>query len=262
MHGGSWRRRGSHSTTWGRLLHSASGTGQFGVGLAILASVHVGSQEWLLEQLAAIKPLAKTRAAANTGEEARVLPWLRTGGPFQADACSFPLASNDGTGGATKAEHAVKSRLGLAEECLGRVTTGADGTAVTHSPEEWREKSLGAHSAEELRERCSLGLEVDCLGRVIKGADGMAVALSAEEHAAKCGVKKNPHKKQTSRAKEKAPRWSPTDSQLAKLRESFAREAFPTRQVKEAFTAQFGCSYDWIKRWFERQRRSRGGGKN
>ena len=87
---------------------------------------------------------------------------------------------------------------------------------------------------EELRERCSLGLEVECLGRVIKGADGMAVALSAEEHAAKSGVKKNPHKKQTSRAKETAPRWSPTDSQLAKLRESFAREAFPTRKVKEA----------------------------
>ena len=224
-----------------RLLHSAGGTGQYGVGLAILASVHVGSQEWLLKQLAAIKPLAKTRAAANMGEEARVLPWLRTGGRFQAEACAFPLASNDGTGGATKAEHAVKCRLGLAEECQGLVTKGADGKGVAHSTEEWRGKSR-------------LGLAEECQGRTIKGADGVGVAVSGEEHAVKSAVRKKPHKKQTSRAKEMAPRWSPTDSQLAKLQESFAQSAYPTRQVKEAFATQFGCTYNYIKRWFERQR--------
>ena len=55
-------------------------------------------------------------------------------------------------------------------------------------------------------------------------------------------------------SQEKGPRWKITDSQLAELRESYAREAYPTRKVKEAFAAQFGCTYDWVKRWFDRQR--------
>ena len=44
------------------------------------------------------------------------------------------------------------------------------------------------------------------------------------------------------------------DPQLTKLRESFAREAYPTRKVKEALATQFGCTFDQVKRWFERQR--------
>ena len=111
-----------------------------------------------------------------------------------------------------------KCLLGLDEGCRGRITKGADGAGVAHSVEEWAE--------------------------TCRGVDGEGVSHSVEEHAAKCGVKKNPHKKQTSRAKEKAPRWRPTDSQLTKLRESYAREVYPTRKVKEAFTTQFGCTFD------------------
>ena len=158
----------------GRLLHAASGSGENGVSIAILASVRKKDEPKLCRELSDIKQKAQVlqqevqALQQAEGATTTFLQWLS--GAFRQQAAGFPTAAHGGTGGLTVEEQRDRSTLDQDASFIGRVTTNGDGTGTAHSSEAWKDRS-------------TLDQDPSFIGRVTANGDGTFTAHSSEEWA-------------------------------------------------------------------------------
>ena len=148
-----------------RLLHGASGTGEHGVSIALLASVYKTREEALLSALSAIK---QEQQEQQPEDPAALTQWLSSS--FRLEAADFPRAHPGGTGGLTVEEQRERCTLDQDVASIGMVVGNGDGTGTAHTTPEWKDV-------------CTLDQDVASIGMVIGNGDGTGTAHTTSEWA-------------------------------------------------------------------------------
>ena len=128
-----------------RLLHGASGTGEHGVSIALLASVYKTREEALLSALSAIK---QEQQEQQPEDPAALTQWLSSS--FRLEAADFPRAHPGGTGGLTVEEQRERCTLDQDVASIGMVIGNGDGTGTAHTTSEWADVTKETAAAKGL----------------------------------------------------------------------------------------------------------------
>ena len=128
-----------------RLLHGASGTGEHGVSIALLASVYKTREQALLSALSAIK---QEQQEQQPEDPAALTQWLSSS--FRLEAAHFPHAHPGGTGGLTVEEQRERCTLDQDVASIGMVIGNGDGTGTAHTVPEWGNFTKEAAAAKGL----------------------------------------------------------------------------------------------------------------